>query len=90
MKRRQFLETSAVLSLPLFIPSAVLGRDGETSPSEKIQMGLIGSGGRGTDDMQNFLAFKQVQMLAVCDPVRSHRENAKSIVDRKYRNTLCA
>ena len=89
MKRRQFLQTSAVLSLPLFVPSAVLGRDGETAPSEKIQMGLIGSGGRGTDDMNGFISFKQVQMIAVCDPVRKHRENAKSIVDRKYRNSLC-
>ena len=90
MKRRQFLQTSAVLSVPLFVPSAVLGRDGETAPSEKIQMGLIGCGGRGTDNMQHFITFPQVQMIAVCDPVREHRENAKTIVNRRNRNTDCA
>ena len=89
MKRRQFLQTTAALSVPMFVPAAVLGRQGETAPSEKIVMGLIGSGDRGTDDMRHFLAFPQVQMIAVCDPVKAHRENAKSIVNRKYSNSNC-
>ncbi len=50
-------------------------------------MGVIGCGGRGTDNMHNFLAFPQVRMIALCDPVRDHRENAKKIVDRKYGNS---
>ena len=38
-------------------------------------MGTIGCGGQGTGDMNGFIGFPQVQMVAVCDPVPDHREN---------------
>src|SRR4029450_7819889 len=47
-------------------------------------MGCIGMGGQGTGDMGGYLGFNQVQVVAVCDVRKDHRDRAKAIVDRKY------
>jgi hypothetical protein len=36
------------------------------------------------------LGFSEVQMVAVCDVMRSHREEAKAMCDRKYSDQGCA
>lgn len=50
--RRQFLKRTALaagaVALPTIIPASVLGREGAVAPSERIVMGGIGLGGRGT------------------------------------------
>jgi predicted dehydrogenase len=92
--RRQFLQSAAALgtafAVPTIIPSTALGLDGATAPSERITMGLIGSGGQGTSNMEGFLAFKDIQFLAISDVDRSHREAAAAIVNKQYGNTDCA
>lgn len=91
--RRQFLKSAAALgtafAVPTIIPSTALGLDGATAPSERITMGLIGSGGQGTSNMEGFLAFKDVQFLAIADVDKSHREAAAAIVNKQYGNTDC-
>lgn len=91
--RRQFLQSAAALgtafAVPTIIPSTALGLDGATAPSERITMGLIGSGGQGTSNMEGFLAFKDVQFLAIADVDKSHREAAAAIVNKQYGNTDC-
>ena len=88
--RRRFLGTvGATLAAPTFVPAAALGRDGHTPPSERITMATIGTGGRGTGDMKAFMRFSEVQMLATCDPVTSHRERAREIVNQTYKNQDC-
>jgi hypothetical protein len=88
--RRAFLAKTSLGGIaPLFIPSSALGRDGFTAPSERIVMAVIGTGGRGTSDMQAFMKFPQVQLAAVCDPVVSHRNNAKEIVHRHHKSNDC-
>ncbi len=48
--RREFLKrsaaASAVFSVPMIIPASVLGRDGAPSANEQVIIGLIGTGGR--------------------------------------------
>ncbi|MCA9009364.1 MAG: Gfo/Idh/MocA family oxidoreductase [Planctomycetaceae bacterium] len=88
--RRNFLAASAAgIAAPLIIPASALGRDGHTAPSERITMATIGTGSRGTGDMKSFLAFPQVQMVAVCDPVKSHRATAQQIVNERYSSKDC-
>ena len=83
--RRQFLKaTGLAIALPTIIKSSALGADGRTSAANRIVMGTIGCGGQGTGDMHGFLGFPQVQMVAVCDAVAGHRENAKRNVDSHY------
>jgi len=88
--RRQFLKRAALAAAPLIIPASALGRDGAVPPSERIVLGGIGIGGRGTGVLQWMLPEKDVQFVAVCDPQKRRREAVKKMVDAKYGNTDCA
>ncbi|MBN1466216.1 Gfo/Idh/MocA family oxidoreductase, partial [candidate division KSB1 bacterium] len=86
MNRRTLLKTLA--AAPLIVPAHVLGGR-HTAPSDKIVMGCIGVGGMGSGHVRSFLGFKDVQILAVCDVRRDHRERAKRTVDDRYGNGDC-
>lgn len=94
LTRRQFLARGAtaagVVTLPWIIPASALGRDGAVAPSERIVMGGIGVGGRGSYDLGALLSQKDVQVVAVCDLLKSRRETAKNSVDTAYDNKDCA
>ena len=55
------------MGLPTFIPASALGRDGSVAPSERIVLGTVGSGGRGTYDLGIFLNQPETQVVAICD-----------------------
>lgn len=40
--------------------------------------------------MRGFLGFPEVRMVAVCDPVPGHRENARNVVDKHYDAEDCS
>jgi len=92
--RRQFLggvtAVAAASVFPTIVPAAALGREGKVAPSERIVMGVIGSGLQGTSNMQGFLGFDDVQMVAVADVDTEHREHAQGIVNERYGNRDCA
>lgn len=94
LTRRQVLKHTALatgaLAAPYIVPSSVLGRNGAVPPSEKIVVGGIGIGGRGTHDLNWMLPEKDVQFVAVCDAQKSRREAVKKLVDKKYGNNDCA
>ena len=94
LTRRQFLKRSAMAAtaaaVPCIVPAAVLGREGAVPPSERIVMGGIGLGGRGSYDLGALLNEPDVEWAAVCDVVKSRREAAKRTVDRKQGNDRCA
>ena len=77
--RREFMKISAAAAaVPVFVSSSAFGAN------DRIIMGSIGTGGRGTGDMRSFTGFKEVQMVAVCDVVEAHRTRAKQYVDKAY------
>lgn len=76
--------------MPLFVPASALGRGGAVAPSERIVMGGIGLGGRGSYDLSTMLAEKDVQWVAVCDLVKERRDAAKHRVDAAYGTKDCA
>ena len=91
MTRRAFLGgATAVLAAPYVITSSALGAEGRPAASERIVMGTIGYGGRGRDDMGNFLANPDVQMVAVCDVQANRRNGGKDTIDKRYGNNDCA
>ncbi len=94
LTRRQFLNRGALaagaVALPQLIPASALGRGGTVAPSERIVMGGIGMGGRGSYDLGWMLTEPDVQWIAVCDVLKSRREAAKKVVDGKYGNHDCA
>lgn len=92
--RRSFLKNSlaaaaGTIVLPHIIPSSAMGMNGVVPPSDRIVMGSIGVGSQGTGNMKNFLRFKQVQYVAVCDVDKKHLETASGIVNQFYKNTDC-
>src|ERR1700686_5465641 len=90
LHRRRFLKTAlsagAAVMAPTIIPSSALGRDGAVAPSERIVIGGIGIGNRGTYDLGCFLEQKDVQFVAVCDIKAALRDAIKKMVDQKYGN----
>lgn len=84
--RRRFLRRCA-LSLAV-APSVARSR--VFGANDRITMGAIGMGGQGRGDLNGFLGFPEVQVLAVCDVVEEHRRQAKAMVDRRYGNQDCA
>ena len=63
---------------------------GKDAPSERITLGVIGVGSKGTGGMRNFMGHTAVQVVAVCDVNRQHleqaAEKAKVPADRRYRD----
>ena len=94
LTRRRFLTrgvmVASAVALPYYVPVSALGRGGTVAPSERIVMGGIGMGGRGSSDLGWMLNEPDVQWVAVCDVLKSRRQAAKNIVDSKYGNKDCA
>ena len=88
--RRSFLKHTAGLALvPAIIPATALGRDGKVPPSERIILGGIGIGNRGSHDLRWMLPEKDVQFVATCDLNKSRGLKAKKIADTHYGNNDC-
>ncbi|MFZ9935668.1 MAG: Gfo/Idh/MocA family protein [Luteolibacter sp.] len=88
MKRRQFIKHSvaagALAGFPTIIPAAVLGKNGQVPPSERINIGMIGCGGITHTAEGRYMAHPQAHMLAVCDPYQDRRLAKKKIIDAHY------
>jgi Oxidoreductase family, C-terminal alpha/beta domain/Oxidoreductase family, NAD-binding Rossmann fold len=92
--RRRFLKsTLSASALATFgatiIPASALGRNGTVPPSERIIVGGIGIGNRGTYDLGCFLEQKDVQFVAVCDVKESRRVAVKKIADKHHGKADC-
>jgi hypothetical protein len=94
LNRRRFLKTAAkigaILMAPQVIPGTVLGKDGGVAASERIVLGAIGIGNRGTYDLGCFLHQPDVQFVAIADVKAARREAVKKMADSKYGNSDCA
>jgi hypothetical protein len=92
--RRHFLKRAAqagiLLAAPAVVPASVLGRDGAVPPSERIVLGAIGIGNRGTYDLGCFLEEPDVQFVAICDIKEEQRQKIKKRADNKYGNKDCS
>jgi len=91
LTRRRFLQLAGLAAAaPAIIPASALGRGGAVPPSERIVLGGIGIGNRGSAVLRWMLAEKDVQFVATCDPNRARREAVKRLVDSHYGNSDCA
>jgi hypothetical protein len=73
----------------LIIPASVLGRNGAVPPSEKIVLGGLGIGNRGSGVLRWMMGEPDVVFVATCDPNRQRREAVKQMVDNHYGNRDC-
>lgn len=74
-----FLAQSATAA-PAAEQGSVIGMAFEAH--EKLRMGLVGCGGRGSGVLQEFLAVEGVQVTAVCDVVKDAALKAQAAVER--------
>jgi predicted dehydrogenase len=56
------------------VPRHVLGGPGFVAPSEKITLAYIGCGTEGIREMLGLLTMPEVQIVAVCDPVKDGQD----------------
>src|SRR5260370_29194721 len=61
--RRDMLAATTAVGAFSFFPARVLGR-GDTPPSEKLNIAIIGTGGRGAVSLQN---LNNHNVVALCD-----------------------
>ena len=85
--RRRFVATA--VGFPWVVRASALGLDGRTAPSERIVMGAIGVGNKGSWDLREFLGRRDVQVRAVCDVDARARNAAKASVDAHYGDNSC-
>ena len=69
LNRREFLKsatgiTAGAIAFPYIVSSSALGKDGNVAASERIVMGCIGVGGRGSGNMRTFLGTGEVEVVA--------------------------
>jgi predicted dehydrogenase len=91
MHRRDFLKSTAAFAANT---TAAASAQDRPSASNRITMGVIGTGNQGTGDMKNFLADERVQVVAVCDLNKESpgywdgaiagREPARNLVEWHY------
>jgi len=87
---RRFLKAAATaVAAPHFVPSTVLGLNGSVPPSDRITVGGIGIGRRGTYDLGCFFEQPDVQFLAVCDIKSERRAAVKAMTDEHHGNDDC-
>ena len=92
--RRQFLGQAAVAAAPLIVSASALGLEDKPAPSKRINLGVIGTGNQGFNDMRAFLGDERVQIVAVCDVNRESpgywngavagREPGRRLVEERY------
>jgi predicted dehydrogenase len=71
--RRQFIKTAATAVTAFnIVPRHVLGGPGFVPPSEKVNVAIVGAGGRGTQNLRELLAQADAQVIAVADPAESY------------------
>ena len=90
VSRRSFLKTAtatgvAAVAAPAIVPSCALGYDGNTAPSNRVILGLIGCGLHGAGwNLDQIFRNDDSQVIAVCDVDRGRVTSAKEKVDRQY------
>ena len=94
LTRRGFLRQSAGalvagFGLPSIVPSAILGAEGQTAPSNRITLGFIGTGDHGLNrNINGFIRYKDAHILAVCDVDAVRRDKAKKFVQDRYAEAM--
>ena len=101
MDRRSFMKTTAAVSLGAIAsqiagcqPAAKLGSVAYVAGNDKIRIGLIGCGGRGTDAVRNCIeASESIELVAMADLFKDRLDSSfkdlKEGVPDKEREPRC-
>jgi len=84
--RRGFLLRAAAFSA---VATSAFRAQATIAPSNKVAMGIVGIGGRGSQLLPVFMHLDDVRILAVCDAVKERRDRAKATVDAYNGDEAC-
>lgn len=89
--RRQFLSRTAVvatagMTAPLIVPATALGRGMLAAPSERVTIGMLGTGRQAciVNLQRQMLKMPDVQIVAVCDVDSWRLNHAREMVEQAY------
>jgi predicted dehydrogenase len=88
--RREFIRDSAITAAGLSVGINALTSPvfAETpGPNDKIRVGFIGIGNRGSQLMERFMANEDVEVAALCDVYEPYLSRDHSKVDSRWRET---
>ena len=94
LSRRGFLGTSAAMGTAAYLVSSqAAGQESQTSPNDKIRLGIIGCNGMGSGNLRNCARHPDVAVTAICDVWKARRDaQLKTFTDAKeyadYRELL--
>jgi predicted dehydrogenase len=66
--RRTFMKSAAVTAAATIVPRHVLGGPKHVAPSDRVNVAVVGVGGRGFQNTRDLLKLDDVRVVAVCDP----------------------
>lgn len=73
ISRREVIKYGvAAIAVPTIVPSSVFG---QSVPSERVNLGVIGTGGKANGGMNNFMNHTQSRIAALCDVNRKNLES---------------
>ena len=87
--RRKFIKQSlATLATVTMVPRYVLGGLGYTAPSDKINLGFIGTGKQGLALGKRFLELDDIQLIAASDVDKLKLERFRKVAEDFYAEKL--
>ncbi|MCP4611241.1 MAG: Gfo/Idh/MocA family oxidoreductase [Planctomycetes bacterium] len=94
INRRRFMRDttlgiSGILGFPYIIPCSTFGNNDTVLPSNRITLGLIGTGNINTHHRETFLTEGDANIVAVCDPVESRRKAYRDRINQVYGSAVC-
>lgn len=86
ISRRNFLRNTGLITAGgLVVPSFLQSCAKKRSPNDKLTIAMIGVGGRGSNHVAYMLELaQQVQIVAVCDPFETRRNNTAQKINDFY------
>ncbi len=92
LSRRSFLKVTgaaaAAVAFPTIIPASALGRDGRPAPSERINIGAVGWGMQGPYNIEEFMKFNDVQVMATCNIDKEHLKKSVKAINDHYKKKV--
>ena len=73
-----------MLGMPTFVPASARGASDNLPPSERITVGLIGTGLMGSGHLRVMAHRPDAQLVAVCDVDKTRRDKSREIADAIY------
>lgn len=87
--RQGLIAAAAAAAGPNLLPGRAHGAVRHAAANERMNLGVIGMGGRGMDVMRAFMAQPDVRVTAICDVFADRRERARAAVNQAYGSEDC-